>query len=194
MRKLYQILYNVGRLTDAPGGGLFLSRGDTLAWAGLRGGKALGVTKPAFPPRAPPFRARRCSALWYGVVYWQIPVCCCIGGVRLSQFFSAGRKAVCAADLFLVVVLLLALICSCLLYCWCSLAPVCCRITGIDLLLPVAVLTALTCSRLLSHHWHRPAPINNREQARCAGRFPVRRNKNRLSLTLPIQQHTGLSR
>ena len=173
---------------------LFPFRGDTLAWAGLRGGKALGVTKPAFPPRAPPFRARRCSALWYGVVYWQIPVCCCIGGVRLSQFFSAGRKAVCAADLFLVVVLLLALICSCLLYCWCSLAPVCCRITGIDLLLPVAVLTALTCSRLLSHHWHRPAPINNREQARCAGRFPVRRNKNRLSLTLPIQQHTGLSR
>ena len=93
MRKLYQILYNVGRLTDAPGGGRFLSRGDTLAvelfpfrgdtlavgfpfrgdtlaWASLRGGKALGVTKPAFPPRAPPFRARRCSALWYGVVYW----------------------------------------------------------------------------------------------------------------------------
>ena len=132
MRKLYQILYNVGRLTDAPGGGRFLSRGDTLAvglfpflgdtlaWASLRGGKALGVTKPAFPPRAPPFRARRCSALWYGVVYWQIPVCCCIGGVRLSRFFcSAGRKAVCAADLFLVVVVLLALICSCLLfYCW----------------------------------------------------------------------------
>ena len=59
MRKLYQILYNVGRLTDAPGGGLFPFqgdtlawafpfRGDTLAWAGLRGGKALGVTKPAF--------------------------------------------------------------------------------------------------------------------------------------------------
>ena len=35
MRKLYQILYNVGRLTDAPGGGRFLSRGDTLAWAGF---------------------------------------------------------------------------------------------------------------------------------------------------------------
>ena len=158
MRKLYQILYNVGRLTDAPGGGRFLSRGDTLAWASLRGGKALGVTKPAFPPRAPPFRARRCSALWYGVVYWKMPVCYCIGGVRLSRFFcSAGRKAVCAADLFLVVAVLLALTCSCLsLYCWCSLAPVCCRITGIDLLLPVAVLTALTCSRLLSHHWHRP--------------------------------------
>ena len=59
-----------------PGGGtlwaveLFPFRRDTLAWAGLRGGKALGVTKPAFPPRAPPFRARRCSTLWYGVVYW----------------------------------------------------------------------------------------------------------------------------
>ena len=129
MRKLYQILYNVGRLTDAPGGGLFPFQGghfsvgfsfpgghfgvgfsfpgghfsvgfsfpgghfgvdfsflgDTLAWAGLRGGKALGVTKPAFPPRAPPFRARRCSALWYAVVYWQMPVCCCIGHVQLCR-------------------------------------------------------------------------------------------------------------
>ena len=28
-------MYNVGRLTDAPGGGRFLSRGDTLAWAGF---------------------------------------------------------------------------------------------------------------------------------------------------------------
>ena len=68
-----------------------------------------------------------------------------------------------------------------------------CCIAGANLLLP-AVLLVLTCSRLLSHHWHRHTSINNREQARCAGRFPVRRNKNRLSLTLPIQQHTGLSR
>ena len=85
----------------------------------MRGGKHSELAKPAFPPRAPPFRARRGSALWYGVVYWQMPVCCCIGGIRLSRFFFAGRKAVCAADLFLVVVVLLALICSCLLfYCW----------------------------------------------------------------------------
>lgn len=28
-------MYNVGRLTDAPGGGRFLSRGDALAWAGF---------------------------------------------------------------------------------------------------------------------------------------------------------------
>ena len=143
MRKLYQILYNVGRLTYAPARRAVPFQGDTWAvggslsgrhfgsgrfpfretlwqWAGLRGGKALGVTKPAFPPRAPPFRARRCSALWYVTMYWQMPVCCCIGSVRLSRFFcSAGRKAVCAADLFLVVVVLLALICSCLLfYCW----------------------------------------------------------------------------
>ena len=34
MRKLYQILYNVGRLTDAPGGGLFPFQGGTL-WRGL---------------------------------------------------------------------------------------------------------------------------------------------------------------
>lgn len=77
MRKLYQILYNVGRLTYAPGRRafpfqgdslaveLFPFRGDTLTWASLRGGKALGVTKPAFPPRAPPFRARNCCALSY---------------------------------------------------------------------------------------------------------------------------------
>ena len=34
MRKLYQILYNVGRLTYAPGGGLFPFQGGTLGqWA-----------------------------------------------------------------------------------------------------------------------------------------------------------------
>ena len=159
-----------------------------------------------------------------------MPVCCYIGGVRLSRFFfrrtegglrsrpvpggcciaganlllpvvlllaliSAPACCIAGADLLLPVAVLLVLTCSCLLlYCRRSLAHVCCRITGIDLLLSVVVLPTLTCFHLLSHHWHKPAPINNREQARCAGRFPVRRNKNRLSLTLPIQQHTGLSR
>ena len=151
MRKLYQILYNVGRLTDAPGGGLFPFQGDTLAveipflgdtlawafpflgdtlaWAGLRGGKALGVTKPAFPPRAPPFRARRCSALWCAVVYWQMPVCCCIDHVQLCRWCAPdGRRSAqqtcswwllyCWRDLLLPVVVFLALTCFCLLlYC-----------------------------------------------------------------------------
>ena len=137
----------------------------------MRGGKHSELAKPAFPPRAPPFRARRCSALWYGVVYWQMPVCCCIGGVRLSRFFFRrtegglrsrpvpGGCCIAGANLLLPVVLLV-LTCSCLsLYCRRSLAPVCCRITGIDLLLSVAVLPALTCSCLLSHHWHRPTSV-----------------------------------
>ena len=124
-----------------------------------------------------------------------VPGGCCIAGanlllpvVLLLALISAPACCIAGADLLLPVAVLLVLTCSCLLlYCRCSLAPVCCRITGIDLLLSVVVLPTLTCFRLLSHHWHKPAPINNREQARCAGRFPVRRNKNRLSLTLPIQ-------
>ena len=73
MRKLYQILYNVGRLTDAPGGGRFLSRGDTLAWAGLREGEALGVSEGRLPfsRSSPPGHAAvmRCG------------MCKCIGSV-----------------------------------------------------------------------------------------------------------------
>ena len=90
--------------------------------------------------------------------FWHSPAsaCCCISG----------------AHLLLPVVVLLALTCFCLsLYFWRSPASACCCIVGTDLLLPVVVLPALICFRLLS------APINNREQARCAGRFPVRRNK-----------------
>ena len=138
MRKLYQILYNVGRLTDAPGGGRFLSRGDTLAvelfpflgdtlavgfpfrgdtlavgfpfrgdtlaWASLRGGKALGVTKPAFPPRAPPFRARILRrTLWNVLRYWLGDVLQGVEAVRLSRWMRADGKAARAAGLFPVV-------------------------------------------------------------------------------------------
>lgn len=142
MRKLYQILYNVGRLTDAPGGGRFLSRGDTLAvgfpflgdtlaWASLRGGKALGVTKPAFPPRAPPFPGTSlfCAVVWGSVLanacmllYWwhqaePIFFRRTEGGLRSRPV--PGGCCIAGADLLLPVVLLLALICSCLLYCWC---------------------------------------------------------------------------
>ena len=101
MRKLYQILYNFGRLTDAPGGGRFLSRGDTLAWASLRGGKALGVTKPAFPPRAPPFRARILRrTLWNVLRYWLGDVLQGVEAVRLSRWMRADGKAARVAGLF----------------------------------------------------------------------------------------------
>ena len=117
MRKLYQILYNVGRLTDAPGRGLFLSRGDTLAvglfpflgdtlaWAGLRGGKALGVTKPAFPPRAPPFQAHyivvRCGNVlmyWHGDVFYGIDNATlrrCIHPAPSTTFSPAASRLAC---------------------------------------------------------------------------------------------------
>ena len=142
--------------------------GDTLAWAGLRGGKALGVTKPAFPPRAPPFRARRCSALWYAVVYWQMPVCCCIGHVHLCRWCAPdGRRSAqqtcswwlsyCWRDLLLPVVVFLALTCFCLsLYFWRSPVSACCCISGAHLLLPVVVLLALTCFCLLLYFWRSP--------------------------------------
>ena len=54
------------------------------------------------------------------------------GGLRSRPV--PGGCCIAGANLLLPVVLLLALICSCLLYCWCSLAPVCCHITGIDIL------------------------------------------------------------
>ena len=195
MRKLYQILYNVGRLTDAPDGGLFLSRGDTLAWAGF------------------PFW----GTLWRGQVslsggHFGVGRFARGKGARSYEArFSPSRSPFPGTSLFCAVVWGSVLVNACmLLYWWRQAEPIffrrtegglrsrpvpggCC-IAGADLLLPVVLLPALTCSRLSSHHWHRPAPINNREQARCAGRFPVRRNKNRLTLTLPIQQHTPLCR
>lgn len=78
------------------------------------------------------------------------------GGLRSRPV--PGGCSIAGANLLLPAVLLV-LTCSCLLYCWCSLAPVCCRITGIDLLLPVAVLTALTCSRLLLYCRRSPASV-----------------------------------
>ena len=130
-----------------------------------------------------------------------VPGGCCIAGanlllpvVLLLALISAPACCIAGADLLLPAILLV-LTCSRLLsHHWHRPTSACRCIDGAHLLPSVVVLPTLTCFRLLSHHWHRPAPINNREQARCAGRFPVRRNKNRLSLTLPIQQHTGLSR
>ena len=82
MRKLYQILYNVGRLTDAPGGGRFLSRGDTLAWAGLREGEALGVSEGRLPfsRSSPPGHA---AVMRYGM-------CNFIGSVLYSAVLAVS--------------------------------------------------------------------------------------------------------
>ena len=58
------------------------------------GGEALEVAKPVSPPHTPPLRARRCATPWSVLIYRLSPVCCCIGGVRLSRFFcSAGRES-----------------------------------------------------------------------------------------------------
>ena len=141
-------------------------------------GKGTQSYEARFSPSRSPFPGTSlfCAVVWGSVLvnacmllYWP-----CIA----MPMVCVGQKAVCAADLFLVVVVLLVLTCYCLLlYCRRSPTSFYCRITGIDLLLSVVVLPTLTYFLLLSHHWHKPAPINNREQARCAGRFPVRWDK-----------------
>ena len=65
------------------------------------GGEALEVAKPVSPPHTPPLRARRCVTPWRVLIYRLSPVCCCIGGVRLSRFFvPPDGKAARAAGLF----------------------------------------------------------------------------------------------
>ena len=65
------------------------------------GGEALEVAKPVSPPHTPPLRARRCATPWRVLIYRLSPVCCCIGGVRLSRFFvPPDGKAARAAGLF----------------------------------------------------------------------------------------------
>lgn len=82
MRKLYQILYNVGRLTYAPGGGLFPFGGTLGQWA--------------FPF---PGTSLFCAVVWRSVL---------TNACMLRYWLCTGRKAVCVADLFLAVVVSLA--------------------------------------------------------------------------------------
>ena len=132
-------------------------------------GKGARSYEARFSPSRSPFPG---TSLFCAVVWGSVLVNACMllywwrqaepiffrrteGGLRSRPV--PGGCCIAGANLLLPVAVLLVLTCSCLLlYCRCSLAPVCCRITGIDLLLPVAVLPALTCSRLLSHHWHKP--------------------------------------
>mgnify|MGYP004669293909 CR=1 FL=1 len=76
-------------------------------------GKALKVAKPAFPPRAPPFRARNCCRLWECVKVlagrWILrcrlrkvePIYTDVNVLAKRFFIRSVRKAVCEADLFL---------------------------------------------------------------------------------------------
>ena len=90
---------------------LSLSGGPFWHEAGTTG-KALKVAKPAFPPRAPPFRARSCCRLWNYVkilegwwilLRWQWKVEPIYADVNIlaKRFFCSARKAVCKANLFL---------------------------------------------------------------------------------------------
>ena len=83
-----------------------------MAWAGTRG-KALKVAKPAFPPRAPPFRARSCCRLGECVKVlagrWILlcrlrkvePIYADVNILTKCFLFAPYKKAVCEADLFL---------------------------------------------------------------------------------------------
>lgn len=69
-------------------------------------GKALRVAKPAFPPRAPPFRARILRrTLWNVLRYWLGDVLQGVEAVRLSRWMRADGKAARAAGLFPVFLL-----------------------------------------------------------------------------------------
>ena len=130
MRKLYQILYNVGRLTDAPGGGLFpfqgghfgvgfsfpgghFGSGDSLS-GGHFGvgrfarGKGARSYEARFSPSRSPFPG---TSLFCAVVCGSVLTNACMllyWPCTSVPMVCAGRKAVCTADLFLVVVVLLA--------------------------------------------------------------------------------------
>lgn len=145
MRKLYQILYNVGRLTDAPARRTFPFQGDTWAVGRFARGKGARSYEARFSPSRSPFPG---TSLFCAVVWSSVLVNACMllywwrqaepiflfrrteGGLRSRPV--PGGCCIAGANLLLPVVLLV-LTCSCLsLYCRRSLAPVCCRITGID--------------------------------------------------------------
>ena len=119
MRKLYQILYNVGRLTDAPGGGLFSFQGGYFGSGDSLSGGHFGVGRFArgkgarsyearFSPSRSPFPG---TSLFCAVVCDSVLANACMllyWPCTAVPMVCAGRKAVCAADLFLVVVVLLA--------------------------------------------------------------------------------------
>ena len=104
MRKLYQILYNVGRLTDAPGRRTFPFQGDTWAVGRFARGKGARSYEARFSPSRSPFPGTSlfCVVVCYNVLkrilYSSVLV---VWG--LCRWVYGERKAVCTADLFLAV-------------------------------------------------------------------------------------------
>ena len=107
MIKLYQILYNVGRLTDAPGRRAFPFWGHWGSGQVCEGESTRSYEARFSPSRSPfPGTSLFCAVVWRSVLanacmlrYWlctAMPMVC------------TGRKAVCIADLFLAVVVSLA--------------------------------------------------------------------------------------
>ena len=151
MRKLYQILYNVGRLTDAPARRTFPFRGNTWAVGRFARGKGARSYEARFSPSRSPFPGTSlfCVVVCYNVLkrilYSSVLV---VWG--LCRWVCGERKAVCAADLFLHV---------------------------------LSQKTKLLLFAISQGTGPLRGPLSRPAE-----------QKNRLSLTPPIQQHTGLSR
>ena len=172
------------------GSGLFSFPGGHFGVGRFARGKGTQSYEARFSPSRSPFPGTSlfCVVVCYNVLenacmllYW--PCTAVPMGIHRTEGGLHSRPVpgncyIAGAHLLLPVVVFLVLTCFCLLaYCWCLPASACWRIAGAYLLLPVGVLLMFTCFCLLAYHWHRSASANNREQARCAGRFPVRRNK-----------------
>ena len=168
MRKLYQILYNVGRLTDAPGrrafsfpggghlgSGLFSFPGGHFGVGRFARGKGTQSYEARFSPSRSPFPGTSlfCVVVCYNVLenacmllYW--PCTAVPMGIHRTEGGLHSRPVpgncyIAGAHLLLPVVVFLVLTCFCLLaYCWCLPASACWRIADVYLLLPVGVSLA----------------------------------------------------
>ena len=142
MRKLYQILYTVGRLTYAPARRAFFFLGDTWAVGFSLSGGHLGSGR---------FPFRGTLEQWAGLRGK--------GARSYEARFSPSRSPFPGTSLFCVVV--------------------CYNVSKRILYSSVLVVWGLCRSdgcvvNVTPNSSYLPYP---REQARCAGRFPVRRNK-----------------
>ena len=75
MRKLYQILYNVGRLTDAPGRRAFPFQGGHFGVGKFARGKGARSYEARFSPSRSPFPG---TSLFYAVVWGSVLVNACM--------------------------------------------------------------------------------------------------------------------